>query len=163
MNRKLIRPTLAEIKEKGREVPHKEQASNGETPAVARVGGSSTGGVAPVPPQRPSAAAAGSSSSPSPTGGGGVSSSSSAPHLSSGRSKRIPPAETYAEIFYYKKQMDAHTPMIIVLQDGEEIEGTIEWYDRDALKVNRRTAPNILLLKHNIKYMYKAEERGETK
>jgi sRNA-binding regulator protein Hfq len=169
VNRKLIRPTLAEIKEKGREVPHKEQASNGETPAaaVARVGGgsgSSTGsGVAPVPPQRPSAATPGASSSPSPTGGGGSSSSSSAPHLSSGRSKRIPPAETYAEIFYYKKQMDAHTPMIIVLQDGEEIEGTIEWYDRDALKVNRRSAPNILLLKHNIKYMYKAEERGEAK
>ncbi|MBT1654855.1 hypothetical protein KK470_29330, partial [Klebsiella pneumoniae] len=73
--------------------------------------------------------------------------------------KRIPPVETFAEVFYYKKQMDAHTPMVIVLQDGEEIEGTIEWYDRGAIKVNRKTAPNLLLLKHNIKYMYKAEER----
>ena len=67
--------------------------------------------------------------------------------------------ETNAEIFYYKKQIDAHTPMIIVLLDGEEIEGTIEWYDKGALKVNRKSAPNLLLLKHNIKYMYKAEER----
>jgi host factor-I protein len=67
--------------------------------------------------------------------------------------------ETNAEIFYYKKQIDAHTPMIIVLQDGEEIEGTIEWYDRSALKVNRKSAPNLLVLKHNVKYMYKAEER----
>ena len=73
--------------------------------------------------------------------------------------KRIPPLETNAEIFYYKKQMDAHTLMVIVLRDGEEIEGTIEWYDRSALKVNRKSAPNILLLKHNIKYMYKAEDR----
>ena len=74
--------------------------------------------------------------------------------------KRIPPpVETNAEIFYYKKQIDAHTPMVIVLLDGEEIEGTIEWYDRSALKVNRKSAPNILLLKHNIKYMYKADER----
>ena len=67
--------------------------------------------------------------------------------------------ETNAELFYYKKQIDAHTTMVIVLLDGEEIEGTIEWYDRGALKVNRKTLPNILLLKRNIKYMYKADDR----
>ncbi len=77
--------------------------------------------------------------------------------------KRIPPPnETNAEIFYYKKQIDAHTPMVIVLLDGEEIEGTIEWYDRGALKVNRKGAPNLLILKRNIKYIYKADERVET-
>ena len=76
--------------------------------------------------------------------------------------KRIPPPnETNAEIFYYKKQIDAHTPMVIVLTDGEEIEGTIEWYDRGALKVNRKGAPNLLILKRNIKYIYKADERVE--
>jgi hypothetical protein len=76
--------------------------------------------------------------------------------------KRIPPPnETNAEIFYYKKQIDAHTPMVIVLLDGEEIEGTIEWYDRGALKVNRKGAPNLLVLKRNVKYMYKADERVE--
>jgi sRNA-binding regulator protein Hfq len=73
--------------------------------------------------------------------------------------KTPPPAETHAEIYYYKKQIDSHTPMVIVLQDGEEIEGTIEWYDKDALKINRKDAPNLMLLKHNIKYMYKAEDR----
>ncbi|HJQ35037.1 MAG TPA: hypothetical protein VJ866_23000, partial [Pyrinomonadaceae bacterium] len=73
--------------------------------------------------------------------------------------KKIPPAETSAEIFYYKKQMDQHTLMVIVLLDGEEVEGTIEWYDRAALKINRKGAPNIMLLKHNIKYMFKAEDR----
>ena len=78
--------------------------------------------------------------------------------------KRIPPPnETNAEIFYYKKQIDAHTPMVIVLLDGEEIEGTIEWYDRGALKVNRKGAPNLLVLKRNIKYIYKADERVEEK
>jgi hypothetical protein len=76
--------------------------------------------------------------------------------------KRVPPpTETNAEIFYYKKQIDAHTVMVIVLLDGEEIEGTIEWYDRGALKVNRKSAPNLLVLKRNIKYMYKADERDE--
>ena len=77
--------------------------------------------------------------------------------------KRVPPPnETNAEIFYYKKQIDAHTVMVIVLLDGEEIEGTIEWYDRGALKVNRKSAPNLLVLKRNIKYMFKADERVET-
>lgn len=75
------------------------------------------------------------------------------------RKRQPPPTETHAEIYYYKKQIDAHTPMVLVLQDGEEIEGTIEWYDRGALKINRRSAPNLLVLKRNIKYMYKAEER----
>ena len=76
--------------------------------------------------------------------------------------KRVPPPnETNAEIFYYKKQIDAHTQMVIVLLDGEEIEGTIEWYDRGALKVNRKGAPNLLVLKRNIKYIYKADERVE--
>ena len=75
------------------------------------------------------------------------------------KKKTAPPIETGAEIFYYKKQIDSRSAMIIVLRDGEEIEGTIEWYDRDALKVNRKDAPNILLLKHNIKYMFKAEDK----
>lgn len=74
------------------------------------------------------------------------------------RKKSPPPSETYAEIYYYKKQIDSRTPMVFVLQDGEEIRGTIEWYDLDALKINRDDAPNILLPKQNIKYLYKADD-----
>ena len=75
--------------------------------------------------------------------------------------KKPPPVETLAEVFYYRKQIDARTLMVIVLLDGEKIEGTIEWYDLDALKINRTNAPNILLPKHSIKYMFKAEDRDE--
>ena len=75
------------------------------------------------------------------------------------RKKAPPPVETNAETYYYKKQIDAHTKMVVVLSDGEEIIGTIEWYDLDALKINRTNAPNILLPKHSIKYMYKAEDK----
>lgn len=75
------------------------------------------------------------------------------------RKRQPPPFETHAEIYYYKKQIDAHTPMVLVLEDGEEIEGTIEWYDRGALKINRRSGPNLLVLKRHIKYIFKAEER----
>ena len=74
------------------------------------------------------------------------------------RKKSPPPVETNAETYYYKKQIDSRTEMVIVLLDGEKIKGTIEWYDLDALKINRTDAPNLLLPKHNIKYMYKADE-----
>jgi len=72
--------------------------------------------------------------------------------------KPVPPEQTNAESFYYKKQMDNHTRMVILLKDGEEIRGTIEWYDKTAIKVHRPDAPNILLLKDNVKYMYKENE-----
>ncbi len=132
MNRKLIRTTLAEVKGKAREVPQPRERSNGSSRAASDSGGQ----------QRERAAQQ---------------------HMPVQVKKRVPPPnETNAEIFYYKKQIDAHTPMVLVLLDGEEIEGTIEWYDRGALKVNRKGAPNLLVLKRNIKYIYKADERVES-
>ena len=70
--------------------------------------------------------------------------------------KVVPPDQTNAENFYYMKQMQAKTPMVVVLKDGEVLEGIIEWYDKTCLKFNRENAPNLLLYKANIKYMYKA-------
>jgi host factor-I protein len=71
--------------------------------------------------------------------------------------KGTPPDQTNAEQFYYAKQMQSKTHMVVLLTDGEQLEGMIEWYDRDCLKLNRVGAPNLLLYKHCIKYMYKAE------
>jgi host factor-I protein len=77
-----------------------------------------------------------------------------------GPGKRSAPAEqTHAENFYYLKQMQSRTPMVIVLQDGEEIHGIIEWYDRNCIKVNRDGGePNVMIYKPAIKYMYKESE-----
>lgn len=132
MNRKLIRTTLAEVKGKAREVPQPRERSNGAS--------------------RPSVEGAQQRERAAQQAAAAV----------QVRKRVPPPNETNAEIFYYKKQIDAHTQMVIVLLDGEEIEGTIEWYDRGALKVNRKSAPNLLVLKRNIKYMFKADERVET-
>jgi host factor-I protein len=75
--------------------------------------------------------------------------------------KKLPPPETTnAENFYYQKQMQGKTPMVIVLRDGEQIHGIIEWYDKNCLKVNRAAAPNIVIYKPAIKYMYKEGEDG---
>ncbi len=75
--------------------------------------------------------------------------------------KGAPPDQTNAESFYYLKQMQARTPVVVRLVDGEELRGWIEWYDRDALKLNRDNAPNLLLQKHAIKYLYKEEEERQ--
>ncbi len=72
--------------------------------------------------------------------------------------RQVPPDQTNAENFYYVKQMQSKTPMVITLKDGEVLKGIIEWYDRSCLKVNREGAPNVLLYKSNIKYMFKDEE-----
>jgi sRNA-binding regulator protein Hfq len=75
------------------------------------------------------------------------------------RQRRVtPPDVTNAESNYYLKQMANKTRMVIVLKDGEELRGAIEWYDRDAIKVHRPDAPNILLMKDNVKYMFKEDE-----
>jgi sRNA-binding regulator protein Hfq len=73
--------------------------------------------------------------------------------------KVAPPEQTHAENFYYQKQMQSKTPMVLVLQDDEEIHGVIEWYDKYCLKMNRVGEPNLLIYKPSIKYMYKADEK----
>jgi host factor-I protein len=71
--------------------------------------------------------------------------------------KPVPPDQTNAENFYYVKQMQSKTPMVFVLKGGETLHGVIEWYDKTCLKINRQEGPNLLVYKHNIQYMYKAE------
>ena len=75
-----------------------------------------------------------------------------------GGRKTTPPEVTNAENFYYQKQMQSKTPMVIVLRDGEEVHGVIEWYDKSCIKVNRNSEPNLVIYKPAIKYMYKEGE-----
>jgi host factor-I protein len=76
-----------------------------------------------------------------------------------GGRKSPPPEQTNAENFYYQKQMQSRTPMVIVLQDGEEVHGIIEWYDKTCIKIVREDGgPNLMIYKPAIKYMFKEEE-----
>jgi len=115
INRKLVRPNLAEMK---------ERFSTNRTPQ------------------------SGTESAPTePTGA-----------REQNRRRQVPPENTSAEAFYYVKQMTNHTPMVVVLDNGEQLRGHIEWYDRNCIKVNREGTPNLLVYKHAIKFMYKQEE-----
>jgi host factor-I protein len=77
-------------------------------------------------------------------------------------SKKPAPAEiTHAENFYWVKQMQSRTPMIVTLESGEELRGIIEWYDRDCIKLTRDGAPNLMIFKRFIKYVAKHGEGSE--
>lgn len=65
-----------------------------------------------------------------------------------------------AELFYLQKQIQAQTPMVLVLTDGSRVEGVIEWYDREAIKVRGRE--RTLVYKSAIKYMHKHGEDAVT-
>ncbi len=99
-----------------------------------------------------------------PEGKGGVrdlgadSGGGAAPGLIGPRRKQVPPEQTNAENFYYLKQMGAKTPLVVVLADGEELHGWIEWYDRDCVKVHCFNEQNFLVYKHAIKYIYKERQ-----
>jgi hypothetical protein len=80
------------------------------------------------------------------------------------------PESSHAESFYLQKQVQTQTPMVFVLDDGEKIEGSIEWYDRNVIKVRSTSSSpfrnswsgesgtRTLIYKSSIKYLYKAGE-----
>jgi host factor-I protein len=75
-----------------------------------------------------------------------------------GGKKSAPPEQTHAENFYYLKQISTKTPLVLVLQDGEEVHGVLEWYDRCCVKLIRSNGANLLIYKQAIRYIYKESE-----
>ena len=73
--------------------------------------------------------------------------------------KPAPPEITHAENFYWIKQMQSRTPMVVALESGETLHGIVEWYDRDCIKLTRQGSPNLMIFKRTIKYVHK--EGGE--
>ena len=133
-NRKLIRPTLPRVENLGNNGSHNPAAT-----------------LAPERRERPERHDRGERMDHRPDRGDRG--------MTNGGKKLAPPEQTNAENFYYQKQMQSRTPMVIVLRDGEEVRGIIEWYDRNCIKVNRENGePNLMIYKPGIKYMFKEGE-----
>jgi host factor-I protein len=64
---------------------------------------------------------------------------------------------SHAEAFYFQKQMQQHTEMTVVLDDGEELSGTIEWFDKCVIKM-RAGRRRVMIYKAGIRYLYKTSE-----
>ena len=129
--RKLIRPPLKELQEK-------LESSKRMSPPLAK------------PPVKPAPAGQQASAPPAaaaPQGKAG----------SGGGAPINPPEQTNAENFYFAKQIQMKTPMVVVLRDGEKISGTVEWYDKHAFRLTRPQMASAMIYKQNVKYMYKGE------
>jgi len=76
--------------------------------------------------------------------------------------KPVPAEQTHAENFYYQKQIQSKTAMVVVTREGEELHGAIEWYDKNCIKLNRSNGDsNLLIYKSSIRYMFKEGEEGK--
>jgi host factor-I protein len=67
--------------------------------------------------------------------------------------KSAPPEHTSAEAIYLKNLGEKQTPVTIKLKDGETVKGWIEYYDKDMLRLTRKSDPNLFIFKHDIMYI----------
>ena len=71
------------------------------------------------------------------------------------RRKPPPPYKTHAENYYYIKQMNNRTPMVIELMNGEKLNGKIECYDEKCIKIKKQDDKTLIIFKHSIKCLFK--------
>lgn len=64
---------------------------------------------------------------------------------------------SHAEAFYFQKQIQQQTDITVVLEDGEQLHGMLEWYDRCVIKL-RAGRQRVLIYKAGIKYLFKTSE-----
>ena len=63
------------------------------------------------------------------------------------------PEQTFEEVRYLKHLIEAEVPIRVKLTDGEEVSGTIEYYDHSFIRLTRKDGPNLFIYKHEIKYL----------
>lgn len=75
--------------------------------------------------------------------------------------RSVPPEETSQEAAYLKALGEKQKLVSIKLADGEIVQGWIEYYDKNMLRLTRDGQPNLFIFKHEI--MYIMEEPGKRK
>ena len=63
------------------------------------------------------------------------------------------PEQTFEEARYLKQLIESATPIRVKMEDGEEVAGTIEYYDQSFIRLMRKGEPNLFIFKHDIKYI----------
>jgi host factor-I protein len=77
------------------------------------------------------------------------------------KGKAPPPDETSEEAAYLKTLGEKQKVVSVKLSDGEIVQGWIEYYDRNMIRLTRENLPNLFIYKHEI--MYIAEDAGRRK
>lgn len=69
-------------------------------------------------------------------------------------SKTKAPEQTLEEVKYLRSLAENRIPVRVRLADNEEVEGIVEFYDANFIRLTREGEPNLFLFKHDIKYLY---------
>ena len=64
------------------------------------------------------------------------------------------PEQTFEEVKYLKRLIEEQKPVRVKLSDNQIVEGVIEFYDTNFIRLTRTGEPNLFLFKHDIKYLY---------
>jgi len=72
-----------------------------------------------------------------------------------GKSARAP-EQTFEEAKYLKRLIENAIPVRVRMADGEEVSGTIEYYDQSFIRLTRDGQPNLFIFKHDINYLVEA-------
>ena len=64
------------------------------------------------------------------------------------------PEQTFEEVKYLKRLIDEQKTVRVKLSDNQEVEGIVEFYDTNFIRLTRAGEPNLFLYKHDIKYLY---------
>ncbi|HEX8814879.1 MAG TPA: RNA chaperone Hfq [Terriglobales bacterium] len=67
--------------------------------------------------------------------------------------KSAPPEETFEEASFLKALCDKQKPVAIKMMDGDVLQGYIEYYDKNMVRLTRQGAPNLFIFKHEIMYI----------
>lgn len=67
--------------------------------------------------------------------------------------KAVPPEETFEEAAYLKALCDKQNPVSIKMMDGDIMQGYLEYYDKNMVRLTRDGAPNLFIFKHEIMYI----------
>jgi host factor-I protein len=64
------------------------------------------------------------------------------------------PDQTFEEVNYLRHLIDDRVPVRVRLSDNQEVDGIVEFYDANFIRITRDGEPNLFLFKHDIKYLY---------
>ena len=65
---------------------------------------------------------------------------------------------TFEEANCLKRLIEKEIPVLVRLCDDEEVVGLIEYHDSTSIRLSRQAAPDLFVLKSDIKYFYEQPE-----
>lgn len=64
------------------------------------------------------------------------------------------PEQTFEEVNYLRRLIEDQVTVRVRLSDNQEVEGIVEFYDTNFIRLTRAGLPNLFVFKDDIKYLY---------